>query len=519
MGIFDFLTNNPVLQNVANVATGKTPVVPTVAKPAASMSYAAPVPAPKVQNMSYANSSPAPVNMSVAPKVSTPVYPTPNGKPIAPTISTANQAIKSTPDGTTYHAPVSNPSVLAQQQALNKLGAGLVEDGISGAKTQAALEKYGSQLYGTSGGSTTDTTGSPTLPPAPTVDTTSPADLTAINARIASDTADVTKNSQLSPEEIAATKAINDYTASYNAGTNQNLDKTIPLEFITGQNASLERRYNAGVVPLQNDAALAQAKRTAALSASKAALDQENTNRGFIKDSYTSVPYGASLYNTATKESVGGVSSDDQALIGKALADGKITTADITRYGMPSLIQALKADPSYSAVSIKAGNAADQSSLVTNQGYLDTTTRAYNTATANLGTLTSFMTKYGINDSNTPVINQLNNKVKAGLTDPGAIAAFKSSLEGLRSEYAQVLSRGGTVTDTSRNQANSLIPDDLSPAQLAIVTSQLSKEGTNAIKEAQGNVDVIKKRLAAPKSTNLGSSSSSSGGGSSVGWF
>jgi hypothetical protein len=508
MGIFDFLknTNTAATNKSLNVVAPKPASLASVVSPFTSLlkprptptAVAAPKPAiatPPAQNMSYA---------------------TPQ-KPVTPTLT---QSVKQTPDGTTYHAPTPNPSILSQQKSLNALGAGLVEDGISGPKTQAALARYGSQLYGGAPNSPTSTptpTDTPPLPPAP--ETNNPADLAQINARIAADTADVSKYSKLSPEEEAAQKSLIDYTASYNAGTNQNLDKTIPMEFITGQNASLERRYNAGIAPLQNNMALAQAKRTAALTASKAALEQENTNRGFIKDSYTSIPYGATLFNTATKESTGGVSSDDQALIGKALADGKITTADVTRYGMPSLIQALKSDPTYNAVSIKAGNAADQASLTTNQSYLDTTTRAYKTATANLSTLTSFMTQYGLNDSKTPAINQLNNKIKAGLTDPGAIAAFKSSLEGLRAEYAQVLSRGGQVTDTARNQANALIPDDLSPAQLSIVTTQLNKEGANAIKEAQTNVDVIKKRLAAPKSsTNLGGSSSSSGG-KTVGWF
>ncbi len=58
-----------------------------------------------------------------------------------------NHTLNSTTDSqgntTKYSAPKSNPSVLAQQQALNKLGAGLVEDGIAGPKTSAAITKYG----------------------------------------------------------------------------------------------------------------------------------------------------------------------------------------------------------------------------------------------------------------------------------------------------------------------------------------------------------------------------------------
>lgn len=78
-----------------------------------------------------------------------------------------NHTLKSTVDSTgnttNYNAPKSNPSVLAQQQALNKLGAGLVEDGIAGPKTAAAIAKYNS------GSSTPSTpTPAPTNNPTPT---------------------------------------------------------------------------------------------------------------------------------------------------------------------------------------------------------------------------------------------------------------------------------------------------------------------------------------------------------------
>lgn len=59
--------------------------------------------------------------------------------------STQQKVTTVSPTGTTTttHPAQSNPSVLAQQQALNKLGAGLVEDGIAGPKTSAAIAKYG----------------------------------------------------------------------------------------------------------------------------------------------------------------------------------------------------------------------------------------------------------------------------------------------------------------------------------------------------------------------------------------
>ena len=64
--------------------------------------------------------------------------------------------------GATTIKPTPNPSVLAQQQALNKLGAGLVEDGIAGPLTQAAIAKYGTGTStGTNGTSNTSSTSTP----------------------------------------------------------------------------------------------------------------------------------------------------------------------------------------------------------------------------------------------------------------------------------------------------------------------------------------------------------------------
>ncbi len=69
-----------------------------------------------------------------------------------------NHTLKSDAAGNTYSAPKSNPSVLAQQQALNAQGAGLVEDGIAGPLTSAAIAKYGT---GSSTGSSSSSTPSP----------------------------------------------------------------------------------------------------------------------------------------------------------------------------------------------------------------------------------------------------------------------------------------------------------------------------------------------------------------------
>ena len=131
--------------------------------------------------------------------------------------------------------------------------------------------------------------------------------------------------------------------------------------------------------------------------------------------------------------------------------------------------------------------AASKTAATQQTVYLDTTTRAYNTATDNLNVLTNFMQKYNLNDSNTPIVNQLTNAVKSGIAAPGEVAAFQTTLAGLRSEYAQVLARGGEVTDSIRNEANTLVPDNLSPSEMQMVTNQLKAEGENVLKEASSS--------------------------------
>lgn len=139
---------------------------------------------------------------------------------------------------------------------------------------------------------------------------------------------------------------------------------------------------------------------------------------------------------------------------------------------------------------------ANASSLAQQTQYFDTTQRAYTTALQNLSVLQQFMQQNNINQSNIPIINQLQNKVKAAALDPGVIAAFQSSLAGLRAEYSQVLARGGARSVETDNEAKSLIPDDLNPSQLQTVTAQLNKEGANAVNEARSQIQAIQSRLA-----------------------
>ena len=86
---------------------------------------------------------------------------------------------------------------------------------------------------------------------------------------------DVEKYSQLSDEEIKAQEELNKISESLRQGYQGEGERAIPLGFITGRQSALETRAAGLAQPIQARAALAQAKRIAALDASKFRLEQE----------------------------------------------------------------------------------------------------------------------------------------------------------------------------------------------------------------------------------------------------
>lgn len=335
---------------------------------------------------------------------------------------------------------------------------------------------------------------------------------------------------QPTQEELDAMQRLNDLNTSATAAYTNTQNQPIPLEFITGQQAALQRSKAQLAQPLETQLSLLQAKRQMASTASKASLDRLDTQiaakRDLAKPVSTTLGSTLSRYNpqtgqyetvvnpfgTASGGATGG-EADVSTLIGKAMSEGRISSDMVTRYGIPFIAQTLKSDPGYNFITQKASVASDSSSLKTQQAYADTTSRAFNTANDNLKQLISFMTTAKVNTGSTvPAINELQNKVKAGLTDAGTIAAFQAALQGLRAEYAQVLSRGGEVTEGQRNAANALIPDNISPAQLQQVADRLNVEGTNAVKEANAKVTEIKGRIGGNPGSSGGAFNNTSGG-------
>ena len=108
--------------------------------------------------------------------------------------------------------------------------------------------------------------------------------------------------------------------------------------------------------------------------------------------------------------------------------------------------------------------------------------------------LTQLMTQYGLNQTGVPLINQIENKVKAGVLAPGVIGAFNLAVQELRTNLATVISRGGSVAG-SNQEAQNLVPDNLSPQQMGSLGDTITKFGTAAVQQIQSQVDNITSQI------------------------
>jgi hypothetical protein len=110
-----------------------------------------------------------------------------------------------------------------------------------------------------------------------------------------------------------------------------------------------------------------------------------------------------------------------------------------------------------------------------------------NGAEANFSLLVDTARRGGVNDTNVPVLNTLQQNLNRGLTSSAAVAAFRQLLEDVRMQYATVLG-GGSVTDSARAQANAQIPDDVSLSTLKTLEQSLKYAAQNRISGIQNQI-------------------------------
>lgn len=121
-----------------------------------------------------------------------------------------------------------------------------------------------------------------TTPPPTTVQTPSPTtvttpttpDISSLRTNVTNAEKAYTTSMQMTPEEEAAQAELDRLQTSFRTGYQGIEDQTIPMEFITGQQSSQEKRALNLAEPLSAKLARLQAKRTSATEASKFALER-----------------------------------------------------------------------------------------------------------------------------------------------------------------------------------------------------------------------------------------------------
>lgn len=161
------------------------------------------------------------------------------------------------------------------------------------------------------------------------------------------------------------------------------------------------------------------------------------------------------------------------------------------------------------------GNLQNQQSQIQSQ---------ISTVDNNFPLLLNIVQKYGINQ-NLPLMNQFQNMADQQLGQSG-ITQLNAVATGLKATIAQIVSRGGSVDNQTRNEANALLPTNATFQVLNDLYSVVKAEGNGVINginsEKQKNIDALNGIYNGASSVGGGSSSSQSTGasnGGSVGWY
>lgn len=151
---------------------------------------------------------------------------------------------------------------------------------------------------------------------------------------------------------------------------------------------------------------------------------------------------------------------------------------------------------------------AQGAALTEQTKYANDVERSVKSADQNFKNLLSAFKDSGINTSDSAILNKSVNQLKRNLSG-GKLKAFESGLSDLSSEYAQVFSRGGSVTESSRAKAESILDVNLSFGQLMEIQKVLQSQGNVVIQNAKSQVQIIEDQLNGKTS---GGSSGSGGG-------
>lgn len=110
---------------------------------------------------------------------------------------------------------------------------------------------------------------------------------------------------------------------------------------------------------------------------------------------------------------------------------------------------------------------------------LSTAQQAITTADSNFPLLLQTMKASGINNFGAPLANQVQQKVQQGFS--GVLAPYNALVQSLQATYSQILSRGGNVTNETRDEANKLVNGTLSYNDMQKLYQTLKAESKNVL--------------------------------------
>lgn len=372
--------------------------------------------------------------------------------------------------GATTTKPASSPSVLAQQQWLNSQGAGLVEDGIAGPLTAAAIAKYGTQS-------------------SPISQTKAPNDPsnqynTATGQPNPNWVGNTTSASATNAQTTAST--VNSTTGKNANGSTTSGAYTPPNQGTTGisqgglignavaQSQAPSAAYTNAVSNYQNvnsqlEALKAQeAQQTSDINQSGTWTSRANGEQG-----------QANIQNASTEAALSGQLNADAAVIGQAntqqgleqSALGTAIGANAPITGVPYGTQTITpsaVSPTGSSSQYGTGPeaAANVSSIQNYTTQLNNLQAAAPAADAAFSVLNSYA--QGINAS-TPIASGLAQLYGSTAQGSAAVAGFKAQLQAVRNAW-DTIEGGGSA---------SAIPDNVTPQQLTQVQQQLKTDVQN----------------------------------------
>lgn len=181
-------------------------------------------------------------------------------------------------------------------------------------------------------------------------------------------------------------------------------------------------------------------------------------------------------------------------------------SATAKAYAQQALADFLQKNKGYNSVQAQ-GNAKAAVSLTDQKA---NTERAISAAESNFPLLLDVVNRAGVNDYNAPLLNELQRAFNNKLIGSGDMASFNALTASLQTEYSQILSRGGTVTDKTRGEAEQIVNGTIGYSALKDLYSTLQKESKNVIDSYDNEVNKLLTQKAQPDSAGASGGSSHS---------